>query len=254
MIDKSSEGLGSIGLLFIIAVLVLMLFVPPFSDYFAMRWMDFGLGGAFIVTLILLAEDGPRKNDVVAALNWAILLAYLVHQFEEHGIDFRGQTYAFAAHLEALSGAAISPEQIHATNVLAVWLPGLLAVWGGRRLTWSGFALAGLLFVNGLNHIVTAIMQGGYNPGLVTSIVIFLPLSVFYYLRVTKEVTTGRIAAATIALSYGIGFHVLMGVLGGMGATPLVATVVLILLGSVPTLANVLYTSVRKVPVPSPGV
>ena len=69
-----------------------------FSIYLV--WPYMGLGAALLLA-VLLATDALRSDLAVSRwqdlvwLAWLGMLAYLIHQFEEHGIDMRGATYAF---------------------------------------------------------------------------------------------------------------------------------------------------------------
>ena len=63
-----------------------------------------GLGAALLLVL-LLSTDALRSDLTVSRwrdivwLAWAGTLAYLIHQFEEHGIDAEGATYAFRSEM-----------------------------------------------------------------------------------------------------------------------------------------------------------
>jgi hypothetical protein len=67
---------------------------------FTYVWPYMGLGAALLLAL-LLATDALRSDRTVSRwhdlvwLAWLGTLAYLIHQFEEHGIDALGATYAF---------------------------------------------------------------------------------------------------------------------------------------------------------------
>jgi hypothetical protein len=63
-------------------------------------WPYMGLGAALLLAL-LLTTDVLRSDKTVARwhdlvwLTWLGTLAYLVHHFEEHGVDVRGAEYSF---------------------------------------------------------------------------------------------------------------------------------------------------------------
>ncbi|MGH6675534.1 MAG: HXXEE domain-containing protein, partial [Xanthobacteraceae bacterium] len=64
-------------------------------------------------------------------------------------------------------------------NIGFVWVPVGLAVLFPAALRWVGLLWVGLTLNNALIHIVTTIRLRDYNPGLVTSIVLFLPFTIF---------------------------------------------------------------------------
>src|SRR5882757_8572312 len=64
---------------------------------FYLVWPYMGLGAALLLTL-LLTTDALRSDRTVSRwrdlvwLAWLGTLAYLIHQFEEHGIDALGRS------------------------------------------------------------------------------------------------------------------------------------------------------------------
>jgi hypothetical protein len=160
-------------------------------------WPYMGLGAALLLAL-LLCTDALRSDRMVSRwhdlvwLAWAGTLAYLVHQFEEHGVDAHGDAYAFRGFLCATVGFAdhktcpVPLSFVTAVNVAAVWLAGPAAALLGRRWPLIALSFFSIPFVNLFGHIVPALRQGTYNPGVVTSIVLFLPLSLWAF-RVSLE-------------------------------------------------------------------
>ncbi|MEL6429262.1 MAG: HXXEE domain-containing protein [Planctomycetota bacterium] len=130
--------------------------------------------------------------------------AYLVHQIEEHWVDLLGRRYPLYEILnELLAGAfgaaadgAMTPAAIFFVNTTLVWLTGFLSIWRG-----GGFAvdaLAGVVTVNGIAHIVQALATGTYNPGLATALSLFAPLAF-------AAARGRRAASATTARRLGLG-------------------------------------------------
>ncbi len=126
--------------------------------------------------LLLIMPVGVGDRSTGQMLIYLTLPGYMLHQVEEHwGDRFRifVNTHVFGG-LEALSVG----------DVLWINLPG---VWGVNLLCLYASALWGpgwgltavyLMLVNGLTHIASAAASRVYNPGLVTSLVIFMPLSI----------------------------------------------------------------------------
>ncbi len=130
-------------------------------------------------------ENGrSRWHDPVFVLQllWPM---YLVHQFEEHGVDALGHHFAFLAdicgtlgHVE-VAGCPADASFIFVVNVVACTIAFLMPVlWARRRPLLAAFGWS-VPLVNALAHIGSAIAHRAYNPGLVTSIVLFLPLGVW---------------------------------------------------------------------------
>jgi hypothetical protein len=224
-------------------------------------WPWIGLGFAAAVLAGLLFGDlrgdrtVPRSRDIVW-LAWAATASYLLHQFEEHGIDAQGQPYAFRAMMCATFGfpdaaACPVPEAfITAVNIPLVWLAGPISALLGRR--WPAVALSffGVVSVNAVAHIGPAVVNGSYNPGLVTAILLFLPLSLRTFWIALRRSDLGVPAVAATVLA-GILIHaVLMLSLkaylaGWIGETALVA--IQIVNPAIPMLLLAAVTSLRPV-------
>jgi hypothetical protein len=177
---------------------------------FAHLWPWIGLSLAALLLLGLLLGDLrgdhtlPRTRDMVW-LAWAATAAYLIHQFEEHGIDLEGTPYAFYGVLCATFGFADAttcpiPECfITAVNIPVVWLAGPISALLGRR--WPAIALSyfNVPAVNAIAHIGPAVAAGGYNPGLLTAVLLFLPLSLWTFWIALRRPDLGlRAVAATV--------------------------------------------------------
>ena len=72
-------------------------------------WTGLGAGSLLFVLLTTNALRSDRSTSRwrdIGWLTWAAVCAYLLHQFEEHGIDAQGDTYAFRGVLCANIGFA----------------------------------------------------------------------------------------------------------------------------------------------------
>lgn len=162
----------------------------------------YGTAPAAILLLLLapVVMDGRPRVEV---LTYLALPAYMVHQVEEHDAD------RFRRFVNALLGpnhAGLSFAQVAVINLGFVWLPLAVAL----ALTvfvapgWAVLA-AWLMLVNAGVHILQGVLLGGYNPGLATAGVLFLPLGTA--ILITAEPTsTQHIVAlgATVAVHIAI--------------------------------------------------
>ncbi len=200
MSDTTQQRQRAVQLLAILAGAAVMHGVVQVSDFLVMTWMTVGLGGAVFLSLMLLEAQTQVRLDPLARFHWILLIAYLVHQFEEHGIDLLGRAYFFITYARAVIqdvGAAsgfrfqLTPLAIYRTNTLFVWLPFLAAVWGHRRFIWPGLAARGLVLTNAILHIGILLWRGEYNPGVGSAIVLFLPASFLYFRFVMRHCGVG---------------------------------------------------------------
>lgn len=67
-------------------------------------------------------------------------------------------------------------------NSLFILLSASGIFLGGRYPEFV-YSIAGLLFVNGIMHIFSSIYTKSYSPGLISSIILYLPLSIYSFLH-----------------------------------------------------------------------
>lgn len=149
-------------------------------------WPYVGVIASIVLMGWLAVEKQPngrpprwRNPEWVLAWLWPM---YLLHQFEEHGVDLFGRRYAFLEDLCTTlgykSGACpADPAFIFAVNVVGCQIAFALAwLYRWRRPLVAACAW-GIPIVNAVAHIGGAVVHRSYNPGLVTSVALFVPLS-----------------------------------------------------------------------------
>jgi|APCry1669189034_1035192.scaffolds.fasta_scaffold09102_2 hypothetical protein len=157
------------------------------------RLISYWVYGGFLAAFLLLALTPlfTRFWDLPLILVYLQLPVYMLHQLEEHDDDrFR----RFINHLIGGGRDVLSKGAVFVINVPGVWGVNLLSI----LLAFSvhlGFGLIGvyLTLVNGLVHVAQAIRLRSYNPGLVSALVLFIPVGGFalaYVIR-TESVTVG---------------------------------------------------------------
>jgi hypothetical protein len=199
-------------------------------------WPYAGLGLAALILAVLFLRPSPRGQPYAARLRdpqwliWAAVPMYMLHQFEEHGVDLLGHHYAFLGELCTALGHAdpascpADARFILAVNVSLVWLAGPVSAGLARRHLYVGATFLCTPLINALVHTVPALIKGEYNPGLLTSIVLFAPVCIYtiHRLRQVGALDGPRLASLAV---FGVVVHgVLMGSLkaheaGLIGAT-----------------------------------
>ncbi len=126
---------------------------------------------------VLLILFAPFVEGVALPVYLALPI-YMLHQYEEHDAD------RFRKSINRMLGPkarGMSHASVWIINVIFVWFL-LLAVFFAASVDpgW-GVVAAYLMAINALVHIVVAIRARQYNPGLVTAILLFLPLSAWIF-------------------------------------------------------------------------
>ena len=172
---------------------------PPAAtrfDRLAAHWV---YGGALIAPL-LLAMLPLLGLDPVATLVWLALPVYMLHQYEEHDADrFRRFANDLLAGRRGLSRA-----DVFWINVAGVWALLVATLWLTIAVDpgWAAIA-TWLLGLNGLIHLGQAIALRRYNPGLITALVLFLPLAAWLWLQVPAGLPQQILSFAIVLALHG---------------------------------------------------
>jgi len=141
-----------------------------------------------IVIWFLLFRNTPTTEQALFA---ALLIIYMIHQIEEH--LWPGGFRQFANAHVFKSGDddwPVSEGGVALVNVGYVWLPILLAALFPGPLRWLGLGFVAMTLINAITHIGASIRFRIYNPGLITSLVLFLPFTIW---MLAREVSAGML-------------------------------------------------------------
>ncbi len=158
-------------------------------SYFFNIWPWMGLGAAVVVLILLLCTDWLRGDTTKSRwkdpfwLGWAFMVCYMLHNVEEYGFDLTGAHNGFPSAMAVIFGQPLAEYFFLTVNFSIVWIAAPLAAWIGRRKNWPVLAtgMAGLMFINSFTHIISGFV-GGYNPGLLTTLVIFIPITLWTFI------------------------------------------------------------------------
>ncbi len=162
----------------------MMLEHVPFARWLTEHWMRAGIVMATLllaITPVLMLE--MRWMTVLVYLQ---LPVYMIHQYEEHANAAfqRWTTNHMGNGIQVLSDRDILWINIGLVWALdVVWL--LLSVLVNPA--W-GLVAAAMPVVNGLGHIVFAIKDRAYNPGLWTSLFLFMPFGLYALLTIGNTI------------------------------------------------------------------
>ncbi len=111
------------------------------------------------------------------------MVIYLIHNGEEYGIDLFGRLHEFPADIAAAlklppyPDCPIPPAFFLAVNLPLFWIGAPIAALLSRRHPLVGLTFYSVIFINGLVHVGPVLAGVGYSSGLLTAIVLFLPVS-----------------------------------------------------------------------------
>ena len=174
------------------------------------RWLvrDWQWPAASLFTAVFLLRAGAliaALAGAALALVYVQLPIYQIHQWEEHTGD------RFRLHVNRTIGGgreALTPAATFWINCFVVWVFDLVFLYLALAINPSaGLAAAYLPIVNGVLHIGPALVQRAYNPGLVTSVLLFLPVGGWCVAQVGSG---AGLEAHAIGLGAAVGAHVVV--------------------------------------------
>ncbi|MEM6277843.1 MAG: HXXEE domain-containing protein [Verrucomicrobiota bacterium] len=200
-----------------------MLWIPLGQhDFLFEHWMKVGVFMAPFLAFLSTAKVDDSAEEFrfdLSLVSLTLLIAYIFHQFEEHWIDLFGNRYAFKPYVNQLLVERLGVENevegpltdagVFVINTSLVWLVAFLAIWRGPRHNFPVFCLASIVVINALSHIAVGILASEYNPGLLTSIVLFLPLGLAAYLWTFRS-ASGNAREVLASILWGVLGHIIM--------------------------------------------
>jgi hypothetical protein len=165
-----------------------------------------GVVGLIVLLLLPRSASAPSRWRDPVWLVCLVLPVYTLHQFEEHGFNLLGQRFHFLVEMcgiighPALAGCPADRAFILAANLGGAWIPGLCAILWRRRNLMVGACAFGVPLVNAGTHIGSGVIRGAYNSGLLTSLVLFVPLCAWALITFRRAgVLPGKRILAVIA-------------------------------------------------------
>jgi hypothetical protein len=145
----------------------------------------------------------PSRNAVLVLIGLTLVL----HNAEEY-LTFPAFFRSSSRLLQWLPTPVLiqDPLRLHLALLMATVLPLAVIAWAvlrpGKALLVSALFLESVLLVNAGWHILAALVNRGYVPGVVTAALINLPFGIYVLRRAVKEQWIGsRAAGRMIALA-----------------------------------------------------
>lgn len=135
---------------------------------------------------------------------WLFPITYLIHIAEE----LNGGA-GYSAYLERLRGIHITPGRFMLAHGIGVVLM-VIGIVVARQLKFANFfnvVLGTTVLINGFTHTIQTVVHGEYVPGLVTGLLIWLPLGVVTLVRFNGTMSRSRFG---LAMALGAGINILV--------------------------------------------
>lgn len=161
------------------------LFFWPQGSMMIKSWLEaYWVAGALFMGLafLLLAPVGVAGEGEALLLIFLASPVYMLHQVEEHTRD-RFRAYINGTVFGGVQ--ALSVADVLWINLPGVWGLNFAALYAARFIDvgW-GVAAGYLILINGIAHIGMAARFRGYNPGLATGALLFVPFGLALILLV----------------------------------------------------------------------
>jgi hypothetical protein len=140
------------------------------------------------------------SNTSTAIWSWVFPATYLLHIAEEY---WGGEGYS--VYLLRLRGVQLSPTQfllVHAIG-LALMIVGIILAGRLRFPNLLTVILGAVVLINGLTHLLLSLAHTEYVPGLVTSILLWIPLGIATLMCLKRTMSDARYWLC-VALGVGI--------------------------------------------------
>lgn len=151
------------------------------------HWYDIGLALALGVGLFLFIT----KLSGLAGLLWVSLISLCLHQFEEYRYPgyFPGMINSVLYSSKQPDRFPLNSNTALIVNVVIGWLFYFLAAVFAEHALWLGIATILVSVGNFVGHTFLFNIKGKtvYNPGMVTAVILFVPISLYFFYVVIQQ-------------------------------------------------------------------
>jgi hypothetical protein len=139
----------------------------------------------------MLNEYQQRRMEL--ALAWLFPVTYLIHVTEEYLAGV-----ALSTSPTKIRGANLTPTQFLILNGIACLLivAGMLISQRLKFRPWLMVCMGTVVMINGLFHVAGGIRIAGYNPGLASGFLIWIPLGLLALICLKRRLLPGKYWAA----------------------------------------------------------
>jgi hypothetical protein len=126
----------------------------------------------------------PQSHISSSFWIWAFPITFVIHITEEF---FGGEGYS--GYLLRLRGIRVSPQRFLVGQAIAfaLMLVGIILAKHLKFLNYMIVIMGAVVLVNAVTHCMQTVVHGQYVPGLVTAIILWLPLGMITLLRFKSQ-------------------------------------------------------------------
>ncbi|HJU53567.1 MAG TPA: HXXEE domain-containing protein [Pyrinomonadaceae bacterium] len=137
--------------------------------------------------------DTPRADSFVGSWAWLFPLTYLAHIAEEYW-------GGFPAWIARFWGVESSMANFLSWNVgaLVMMSVGVVLVLATKSYRWLLVSFGTVVLINGLVHAVASVATWSYSPGVISGLLLYVPLGLFTLLRAKGSVNARTMRAGVI--------------------------------------------------------
>ncbi len=176
-------------------------------NFLRLHWFDLGIVLAVIVGGLVLITHPTG----IALLLWLSLITLFLHQFEEYRYPgyFPGMMNAVMFSSRQPDRYPLNPQTALIVNVIVGWLFYFLAAVLNEKAIWLGIATVLVSVGNFIAHTFLFNIKGKtfYNPGMLTAVVLFMPLAIYFFSSVIQN-STSSLLDWVIGIVLGIALNV----------------------------------------------
>jgi hypothetical protein len=156
------------------------------------HWFD--LGGLLALVAAVYLATSFKAMGAQQIILWLSLVSLFIHQLEEyryHGY-FPGMVNAAVYQSDRPDRYPLNTQTSLVVNVVMGWVAYLLAALLGSQCIWLGIATVLISLGNFFAHTLFFNIKGKtfYNPGMITGIMLFLPIAIWYYTTILADTHT----------------------------------------------------------------
>lgn len=151
------------------------------------NWPVYGFVAGILIILILIFT-GEKINFTKSLL--ILQVSFLMfHQFEEYVFPGGFQNFFNEEILNKSLKIKIqlSNSGILIVNVLFGWTFYIISAVIAESALWFSAGIVAITIINGVLHSAAALVKRKYNPGLITGIVFFIPLGVYFFYNIRSD-------------------------------------------------------------------